>query len=104
MQSAGSLVADQASQLSNNKIITRFNLKEDRLLKATAGEPGTAVLMRSNSQSAWMIIRAICRSADGTWSSWYVTFDVFTFWKQYTNLTLRAESVSASCQPILIGL
>ena len=66
-------VADQANQLSNNsKIITLFNLKEDKLLRATVGEPETAVLMRSNSQSAWMIIRVTCRSVDGTWSSWYV--------------------------------
>ena len=61
---------------SNSHRITMPLQPRDRIPRATGGHE-TAKLMPSSSPSVWMSTKAICKSAAGTWSSWYVVLQAY---------------------------
>lgn len=77
MPLGASLAVDHLNQLNpNSNKTTVFKPREVRHRKTT-GALEAARRMQSNSQSAWMRTKGICRSADGICSSWYVIARLF---------------------------
>jgi hypothetical protein len=65
-------VAGPALLLNNNKITELLLLRTTKLLNRITGVLEAVRWMLSSSPSAWTRTKAICRSAAGIWSNWYV--------------------------------